>query len=70
MRGILAVAGIGVLWLTGCVHTHANHPHGGPPGQVKKSMHVHGHGCGHVFTNGSWIAIEVGAVSVKDKPRK
>lgn len=70
MRGNVGLAAVVVLWLAGCVHTQGSHPVGGPPGQVKKGLHAHGQGCGHVFTNGSWVAIEVGAVSLKDKPRK
>jgi hypothetical protein len=28
-------------------HHHPIHPHGGPPGQMKKHGHKHGHGHGH-----------------------
>lgn len=45
-----------VLLLAGCVFpVQGHHPHGMPPGQAKKSVHVHGHSCGHVHVNGNWI---------------
>ncbi len=62
-RLVIVVAMIPLL--TGCLLVpHPNHgrgPHhvppghmkkGIPPGHVKKAVHVHGHGCGHVWREG------------------
>jgi hypothetical protein len=64
MRGILALAAVGALALAGCIQTRGSEAVGAPGG------HRHGRDCGHVFTNGTWVAIEVGALAIKDKPRK
>ncbi|HET9480254.1 MAG TPA: hypothetical protein VFP98_00725 [Candidatus Polarisedimenticolia bacterium] len=45
------------LAAAGCVSRHPSHPHGMPPGQAKKMVHVHGAGCGHVFVDGAWIVV-------------
>jgi hypothetical protein len=52
MKKQALVVAICVLLSVACVHTH---PHGMPPGQAKKSLHVHGHQCGHVYVGGTWV---------------
>jgi hypothetical protein len=44
-----------VAGLSGCVH-----PHGMPPGQAKKVVHVHAHGCGHECVGGNWVTVSGG----------
>ncbi len=64
--------------LAGCLVVPAGHPHGGPPGQMKKSHahgHHHGHGCGHkrkwhkgsyvYFVGGSWCTADGVVVAVR-----
>lgn len=47
MRTVLAI--LLCTFLGGCVVVPSHHPHGGPPGQMKKSHARHDHGgrCGH-----------------------
>ena len=45
-----------VIFVTSCVNDRRySHPHGMPPGQVKKVVHCHSNDCGHFFVDGVWI---------------
>ena len=62
----LGLLGLTVVFLSACIHHHqTRHPHGMPPGQAKKSLHVHADGCGHVLRNGVWVEVSVGVGQVK-----
>ena len=60
-RKLFWTLGICVILATpGCfwhLHGRRGHPHGMPPGQAKKVLHVHGPGCGHLYTAGRWILV-------------
>ncbi len=58
MRKYTWILGICVAVTASCVHPrHLGHPHGMPPGQVKKVGHLHGSACGHMFVGGAWIVV-------------
>ncbi len=72
MAHLVIVAAM-ISLLTGCLLVrdppHGRGPHhvppghmkkGIPPGHAKKAVHVHGHGCGHVWRESRWVSVEIG----------
>ena len=47
-----------VILAASCVNDrHYSHPHGMPPGQVKRITHHHSGDCEHMLVNGVWVTV-------------
>jgi hypothetical protein len=60
-KGVVTLALVALAFSGGCI-VHSHHPHGGPPGHARGTVHAHDHECGHYFLDGVWVSVPVGHV--------